>query len=147
MITFQEEKLDSFIPDATLALAEYEKELPLPYPINPDWDQYKAIEGAGLLLVITARDDGKLAGYFVVIISPNITCAGEKMAFGATLYLKKEYRSGTFAGLKLIRMAEQKAQEYNCATIMISSPAIQPIDKFLKRKGYSETETLFSRRL
>ena len=75
---FREEKLDSFIPDATLALAEYEKSCHYHIQLTLIGINIRPLRGAGLLLVITARDDGKLVGYFVVIISPNITCAGEK---------------------------------------------------------------------
>jgi len=37
--------------------------------LNPDWDQYEAAEAQGVLKVFTARDEGVLVGYFVVLVS------------------------------------------------------------------------------
>ena len=143
---YAEESPDTFFKDMEALLPLYESELPLVYPIKPDWDQYRALYDAGVLFCLTARDGENLVGYFVIIVSPNLSSRGEKMMFGATLFVRKEYR-GKGPGIRLIRMAEKKAKDYNVQSVMISSPARQPIGGLLEKMGYRAEETLYSRRL
>lgn len=143
---YSEESPDTFFKDMEALIPTYEEELPLTYKIAPDWTQYRALYEAGVMFNLTARKDGKLVGYFVVMVSPNLSCLGEKMMFGASLFVLKEWR-GKGPGIRLIRMAEKKAKDYNCQTVMISSPSRKPIDGLLRKMGYHAEETLFSRRM
>lgn len=146
MPQFNIEKLEQFRPDLEKLLGEYEEELPLPFKLKPDWKQYEALENADILSIITARDNGELLGYFVLIHTPNLNSEGENTSFGATLFLRKEYRKGLL-GIRLIKKGEEVANNRGDSCIMISSQAIRPIDKLLELRQYKPTETIFAKRV
>lgn len=146
MATFQREMLSQAQKDIEGLLEEYEDELPLPFKLRPDWDQYAALELAGNLVIATARENDKLLGYFALILSPNINSAGETLAFGATLFLRKNCRKG-MVGVRLIRHGESLAKFAGADCIMISSQVIQPIDRLLYLLKYKPTEMIFVKRV
>jgi GNAT superfamily N-acetyltransferase len=141
--TYQLETMDTFEPEARGLMAMYNTELPLPYPLRPDWQQYRMLEQAGVLMIVTARDQGMLIGFFAMVIHPNINCRDQVVAFGNTLYLHPAYR-GTI-GIRLIKLAEQEAQARGAQCFMIASQAAKPINALLERRGYKATETIFAR--
>jgi hypothetical protein len=146
-VTIQLEGFDTFAAEARGLLSVYEQELPLIHKIRPDWPQYQKLWAANSMRIVTARDEGMLVGYFVLLLSPNLSCAGETIAFGATLYLHPEYRNGTTIGVRLIKLAEETAKAENANTIIISSPEQRKIDPLLLHRGYAPLETMFGRRL
>ena len=41
-------------------------------PLDPDWDRYKLLDDKGLIMIITARDEGRLVGYSIFFISNHL---------------------------------------------------------------------------
>ena len=37
--------------------------------LNPNWEEYARLDAAGVLRVFTAREDGELVGYCVLVVS------------------------------------------------------------------------------
>ena len=74
--------------------------------LNPDWDTYYILEEQGMLHIFTARDNGKLVGYFVTITRLNIHYKDHLFAANDAIFIKKEYRKG-FTGIRLIKFAEK----------------------------------------
>lgn len=143
---FQQELLAQVQAEIEALLGTYEEELPLPFKLKPDFEQYQNLENLGALLIITARENEELLGYFVMTLSPNLNEAGQLIAFGVTLFLRKEFRKGLL-GVRLIKKGEEVAKQKGAKCVMIASQEISPIDKLLTLRGYSPTERIFAKRI
>ena len=110
-----------------------------------DWDQYFALEDAGMLRFFTARKDGELVGYIVAIISSPLTTKGSLLAVLDSVYVAKPHRGRT--GLRLFNFVEECMKQDGVYRIMASSSAKNPIGAFLERMGYYEVETKYERAL
>lgn len=146
-ITYQQEFLCS-VKDEVWPLLEqdwqeieHNKDL---LPLDPDWDLYESLESQGLLQVFTARNNGKLIGYFTVVIFPSMHSRGQMLVANDVIYLAKEYRKG-FVGLKLFKFVEKCLKEDGHKLLYITTTEQNPIDNMLERMGYKKIETKFEK--
>ena len=58
-----------------------------------DYDRYDQLEKAAVLHLVVARDDGKVFGYFCLIISKHLHYRDTLMAASDFYYIKPEYRN------------------------------------------------------
>ena len=72
--------------------------------LNPDWEGYARLDGINALRVYTARKDGKLVGYFVVIVGKSLHYRDHLFANNDIIFLAKSARRG-LTGMKLIKYA------------------------------------------
>lgn len=86
-------------------------------PLNPDWNRYDLMDATGDLLCMTARDDGKLIGYSVFILSWHLHYNSTRMASNDVLFLHPNYRRGRH-GLGLILFCEQELQKHRVQKIV-----------------------------
>lgn len=114
--------------------------------LNPDWDAYHSLEEQGKLKIFTARDSGRLVGYFVVILGNNIHYMDHLFASNDIIYLHKDYRKG-FAGIHLIKFAENYLQDDGVSVLTINTKVHQPFDKVLDRIGFNLIERVYSKYL
>jgi GNAT superfamily N-acetyltransferase len=114
-------------PDIEALIAEYEAEAKSPElpPAAPQWQQYAALERAGVLDVITARHDG--ADVSVV----------------ESLFVSAAHR-GTGAGRALIKAAECIAS-CNGPGLLITAPAGSALERVLPRLGFRHSNTVFAK--
>lgn len=111
-----------------------------------DWDQYFALEDAGVLKFFTARtEEGVLVGYIVVVVMSPLTTKGSLVAVLDSVYVAKRYRGMT--GRRMFNFVEECMREDGVYRIMASSSAKNPIDAFLERMGYGVVETKFEKAL
>lgn len=61
--------------------------------LDPDYELYQLLEVKGMLHITTIRDEGKLIGYAIYVISPNIHYKSLKVAESDIFFLKKDYRN------------------------------------------------------
>ena len=149
MITYQQEFLESVRDDAQPLLEAHWQEIALNkdiVPLDPDWDAYEQLEEDGKLFIFTARDDGQLAGYFVVIVAPHIHYKSTLFGNNDLIYLAPEYRLG-FTAAKLLRFAEQCLRKDGVAVLMINTKDHKPFDALLTRGGYNLVERVYGKRL
>lgn len=111
-----------------------------------DWPLYRQMEAAGYLIVVTARAAPTLAGFLVVLLSPNPHSAGTLLAVQDTLYVSPAYR-GRFIGARLIRTAESALRELHVSAFVTSAPVDTPLDSLMKRLGYERSEIKYVRAL
>ena len=62
-------------------------------PFNPSFDRYNACNEGGYFTLFTARDTGKMVGYFGVYVSPSMH-SQKLMATEDTFFLHPDYRGG-----------------------------------------------------
>jgi len=148
-ITYQQEPLFKVVPDVIdLAYLDWEemyhdKEA---YPFDPDWDLYYLLEDNGNLLVFTARDSGKLIGYFSVIIGPSLHSKGKFVVSNDIIYLHRDYRKGLI-GVKLFKFSEDCLLESGYNQLQVITSEKNNIDSLLKRLDYKKIETKFEKKL
>ena len=148
-LKYQQEFLDTFIPEV-LELAEKDwaevQHDNIAVKLNPDWDIYKSLEKQGSLYVFTCRDDNKLVGYFTALIVPNLHSKGSFKVMNDAIFLDKPYRKG-FAGVRLIKFAEDCIKQDGHSTLLINTTELNPIDKLMDRLGYTKVVTSFEKEL
>jgi GNAT superfamily N-acetyltransferase len=114
--------------------------------LNPDWDAYEAFEHQGKLKIFTARDDGQLVGYFVVIVGTNIHYKDHLFASNDIIYLSPNHRKG-FTGIKLIKFAEKCLKTDGISVLTINTKVHQPFDKLMDFLKFRKIERVYSKYL
>ena len=145
MIKYQQEFLCLAEQEVTpLAELEWEESGHPTETLVIDWESYFALEEVGRLKFFTARKDGLLIGYFVVIITSPLTTKGELVGSYDAVYVHKDYRKSTVAR-RLFKFVEDCMKEDGIYRLIASSSSKNPIGRFLNRLGYKEVETKYER--
>ena len=143
---YQQEFLDQVESDALVLIDLHYEEIALNQDnikLNPDWDAYRSFEDQGKLKVFTARDNGTLVGYFVVVVGVNMHYKDHIFACNDIIYLHKDYRKG-FAGIKLINFAKKCLTDDGVSVLTINTKVHQPFDRVLERLGFKLIERVYS---
>jgi GNAT superfamily N-acetyltransferase len=111
-----------------------------------DEETYKKLESAGFLHLVTARDEGKLAGYFLMFVLPNGHYLGAgNMAFTDMYYVKPEYRRGNI-GLQLFTFMEKTLLERGDVVKCYTSHKLhRDRSLMLKFLGWTPTDLVYSK--
>ena len=145
-MNYQQEFLDQVENDILVLIDLHYEEIALnqdKIKLNPDWEVYRALEDQGKLKVFTARDNGTLVGYFVVVVGVNMHYKDHTFACNDVIYLHKDYRKG-FAGIKLIKFAKKCLTEDGVSVLTINTKVHQPFDRVLERLGFKLIERVYS---
>jgi GNAT superfamily N-acetyltransferase len=148
MITYQEEKYLTCLDELKQLYPEHYEELSVTktYNLDPDYEVYQKLADAGILKLVTARNDNELIGYIMFIITPHLhykTCitAAEDIYF-----LKKEYRKGRI-GIRLFQFAEQYLKNINVNRIIYGTKIHLDNSKLFEYLGYTHFEKLYTKLL
>jgi GNAT superfamily N-acetyltransferase len=113
-------------------------------PLDPDFEGYEELEARNLLRIFTARVDGTLAGYFVVIYVPSLQSKGQHLAINDTIFISKAYR-GKMLGARLFKFAEQCVKEDGFERLYVVVTEKNDIGDNLCRMGYNKIETRYEK--
>lgn len=113
-------------------------------PLAPDWDAYEALEAAGVLRIFTARESGRLVGYFACFVRRHLHYRETLFAVNDVLFLTREHRKG-WAGPRLIRFAEKCLKADGVTVLAINTKRHRPFDLLLKRMNYTTAETVYQK--
>ena len=148
-ITYQQDSVASYEKDAKDLLQAHWEEIALnkhAIKLNPDWEAYYELEDQDMLKVFTARSDGKLVGYFVVICRKHLHYKDNLFAFNDVLYLSQEYRKG-MTGPKLMKFAEKCLKEDGVDVLVVNTKRHKPFDQLLVWLGYKHAENIYTKLL
>lgn len=112
--------------------------------LNPDWKEYARLDRAGALRCFTARKDGDLIGYFVVIVNKSLHYQDHLFAYNDVIFLAKGHRKG-LTGVKLIKFASECMEAEGVSLMMVNTKVHQSFDKILERLGYNLIERVYSK--
>ncbi len=122
-------------------------------PMNIDWDGYRQLETAGLEVCVAARRGGRLIGYAVYLVFPNLHYRGWIMGDSDVFYLEPEDRRG-WVGINLFRAvhAALKAKGVDEVVQRVKlhvkpgrgRSTLGPLFRFL---GYRAVETTYRKRI
>ena len=127
-----------------LAVLEWDESGHPTQDLHIDWDSYNRLEGEGRLKFFTARKEGILIGYFVVIVVVPLTSKYDPMGAYDAVYVHKDYRKST-VGKRLFKFVETCMKEDGIYRVLASSSVKNPIGNFLTRMGYHEIETKYEK--
>lgn len=115
-------------------------------PLKCDRARYAAIEKAGALLLITARAQHRLVGYFVAFLFPHMHYAGAGL-WGLTdmYFVLPEFRQG--AGLKLFRAFESELRKRGVIQAVTSCKLHEDHTELLEKLGWTWTDKTFQKHL
>lgn len=116
-------------------------------PFNPDKARYIAYNEMGFLHLITARDEGKLVGYFGVYITESMH-SQIKMATEDTFYIHPDYRYGRLA-LRFLKYIESYLTQIGVKDILFSCEIENKtgIKKLLRYLGYQPVILQYNKHL
>lgn len=148
MINIVKTPIDVFAEDPAFSVlckeyeGEYIEDMP---PACLSVGTYKAMDKAGTIHTFCAYNQGQLIGFLLLIMSvlPHYSVlAGIVESFFVAGPARK-----TGAGLKLLRTAEHFAKESGAKVFLCTAPVGSRMCKILPRKGYTEMDVVFSKRL
>lgn len=114
--------------------------------LNPDIEQYEEAERIGALKIFTARDEGKIVGYFAVLVTRSLHYADHIYANNDVIFLHPEYRKG-FTASKLIKFALDCLAQDGISMVFINTKLHRPFDILLRRLGFDHVENVYAKRL
>src|ERR1700743_3823161 len=114
MISFEGEKgYDKFFEEAEPLILSHWNEVGSHreiLPFNPQHSVYRFLETAGRLFMLVARDEGRIIGYFFVIIAPHPRSITKTIANDDIVYASPEYRD-QLLGYRLTKEALKFSRE------------------------------------
>jgi len=112
--------------------------------LNPNWKEYANLDAAGILRIFTARDDGELVGYFVLMVNQSIHYQDHLFANNDVLFVLPNSRAGA-TGYKLIKFAEDHCREAGVSLMMINTKVHIPFDSLMVGMGFDLIERIYSK--
>jgi GNAT superfamily N-acetyltransferase len=98
----------------------------------------------GKLHIVTARDEGKLVGYFASFVDYHLHYKETMMAVNDALFLDKDYRKGSLAK-DMFTFAEKELKELGVKVIHLHMKVEHPFDKLCESCGYTNSERLYAK--
>lgn len=90
--------------------------------LDPDWDVYAQIESQGKLWVMTARLDGVMIGYIVMLLSRDMHYRGLLRATEDIHFILPEHRKGLL-GYRMLAKTKQAMKEKGARTVTLRTKA------------------------
>lgn len=146
MITVQIEPLTERLPELMPLFPKHYAELALNQdrvPLDPDYSIYVERDRRGEVLLVTAREDAALIGYFVGFIAPGLhyrTCLTLTMDI---FWVAPESR-GAGAGWHIFKAVEAEARRRGVQRMLVGSKLHKDASFLFEKLGYEEVERYFT---
>lgn len=112
-----------------------------------DHERYLAMDRAGAMHVVTARDGKKLVGYIVCFVMPHFHYKSSGLtALADMYYLRREYRKGGL-GLRMFREMERGLCDRGVIRAHMSCKVHEDHTKLFEAMGWTLTDYTFSKLL
>lgn len=113
--------------------------------IDPNWNNFYALELAGVLNCLTCRVGGQIVGYHFVVLFPDLMHAGTRWATSNMLWLDPAHRKG-LTGYKLLSIAKKELQKNGIQVHQLSIKLDKNNSRLrvlLRRLGYRATDLTY----
>ena len=124
-VTFQIEDVEAVSRDGLPLLDKHYEEIAQfkeVQKLDPDWDVYYRIEKQGKLWVMTARLDGEMIGYIVMMLTNDMHYRALLRATEDIHFILPEYRKGIL-GYKMLAKTKQAMKEKGANTVTFRTKA------------------------
>lgn len=112
--------------------------------LNPDFDKYQNIENAGSLIIITARKEGKLVGYWILFILPHLHYKDVLCGHTDIYYMLPEVRQG-MTGVKLLSEGEKILKKRGVKKIFAGDKKHKNLGIIFDMLKWTAVETQYSK--
>lgn len=153
-ITFQSEQFAAFYSDAKAMIEQHWKEaasMPDIRKLVINEDAFLKSDAAGMLICVTARDDGKLVGYIIGYLVAAFHTAESKQGHQNYYFVMPDQRgNGVFKYLFFQFEQEAKARGASLSSGRQKLENGQPTnipDRFFETMGYDKSEVVWKKRL
>ncbi len=145
MVTIQVERWAQFYPDSKAIFPEHWRELALhqgEIPISIDEGKYSNLDHLGILLILTARDEGKLVGYYLWFLMPHPHySASGPMGLTDMYFILPAYRNGL--GTKLFVESERELRKRGIVKAITSCKVHEDHTRMLELLGWTFSDKTF----
>jgi GNAT superfamily N-acetyltransferase len=114
--------------------------------VNPDLQAYATLEQAGKLCVVTARYNGRLVGYFVIMLHAHHHYSHAIMAAEDLHFLHPDFRKGS-AGLRLIAAAQAEAAARGAQVMSVRTKVSHSHGLLFERLGFTPQDVVYTKRI
>ena len=147
MIAYAKECISTMKKDISLLIQDNYDEVEIDtdkLKLMLDWDSYEKLQSVEMLHIYTARLNGIMIGYLVMVTTPSLHCFGEVMASSDVVYVAPKHRVSN-VGTSIIKYAEKDLHRLGASTMHITTKAYAPFDKLLERQGFTFAEKVFQK--
>src|SRR5512135_1312979 len=137
-IRYGVESYRSIEPELQALYPEHWREIALDHEaikLDPDYDRYRQMADANVLMIVTARDGDTLVGYHVSMIYPHLHYRQSLTCFTDIFYLRPAYRVG-MVGYKMLKYFREQAKARGVQKIYMGTKIAHDIGPLLKRLGF-----------
>lgn len=148
MITIDRENCARFMPDMGPLLERHWREVALyqkEVALAPDLDRYRYLEKIGKLVVLAARDEGRLVGYSVFLLNNHLHYKTCLVASNDVIFLEKEHRSSSSVGIRLVKESERVLVGLRVNRLTWHIKPGNDWSAILKRLGYELEESIMGK--
>lgn len=146
MLTAQPEDFMPFLEEVKPLLERHWEELALnkdKVPLSPQYDVYIQRDALGQILLVTLRESGQLAGYFVGFVAPGLHYSTCLTLIMDIFWLAPEHR-GKMGGLKLFRAVEREAKRRGVQRMFVGSKVHKDASKLFEAMRYDKCEVYYT---
>ncbi|MFQ3256858.1 MAG: GNAT superfamily N-acetyltransferase [Porticoccaceae bacterium] len=112
--------------------------------LNPNWEEYARLDAAGVLRVFTAREDGELVGYCVLVVSRSMHYKDHVFANNDVTFVLPDNRAGA-TGYQLLKYAEDHCAKNDISLMNVNTKVHIPFDSLLVGMGFNLIERIYSK--
>jgi GNAT superfamily N-acetyltransferase len=144
-LTVQQEHYSDVLRDELMPMLEqnwkespsYNQEIAL----APNFERYKYMDSQGMVMCLTARDEGRLVGYAIWYVVTSFNYQG-KSGHGVAAYIEEAHRGH---GMDLLRKGEALLREQGIQRFYWFARPGSTLYKLLQRLGYVADEAVMEK--
>jgi GNAT superfamily N-acetyltransferase len=112
--------------------------------LNPDWSYYEALHDANQLGVYTARKEGTLIGYFVVVATPHPHYKDHTFARNDILFIDPDHRKGLL-GYRFLKWVVAELTGVGISVVLINTKNHKDFGALLERMKFTKAEQVYTK--
>lgn len=145
MITIQREHFtDIWREGLPLMAAHHEESGELPGALDLNLPVFLSADQQGILILVTARDDGVLVGYSTCWHGKHPHVKSARTAQGNTIYVHPDYRGQRGLGYKILKHMITELKASAPMIVKYGSKVKRDIGPILKRLGFQADEVSYT---
>jgi len=113
-------------------------------PLDPCFEEYHRLDALGRILVVTLREKGELAGYFVGFVGPALHYRNLLQLSLDIFWVAPEHR-GKMGGFILFKAVEREAKRRGVGRVFVGSKLHKDASWLFQKLGYVEVERYYSK--
>lgn len=114
--------------------------------LDPDHALFETLDRLGQLVVVAARDDDRLVGYWIGFVRPHEHARDSVSAYQDALYIDRGHRAPRVSA-RLLRAVERELRQRRVQRMIVTTKTHVDQSRLLGALGFRETERVFEKML